>query len=203
MIAPWKADAIEGDEQQFPSIAEKIKQMEEEAKKPKLAMYEVPDVKAKMNKIAPTAKWMEARKLILVNSYFVKDIKGYNRKGRDPPKIEVSPPELKVSLPKLKTSTTEIIKTLPSTSPFKKDSQAKSTYSVVDCNPDLENKSIVDSPPDCIEVDFLSCNELCILLSCLLLLFLDYVCLCLLPAFKLFFFLIAILASACFFLYRD
>merc|ERR1711936_1110949 len=35
--------------------------MEEEAKKPKLAMYEVPDVKAKMNKIAPTAKWMEAR----------------------------------------------------------------------------------------------------------------------------------------------
>ena len=106
MIAPWKADAIEGDEQQFPSIAEKIKQMEEEAKKPKLAMYEVPDVKAKMNKIAPTAKWMEARKLILVNSYFVKDIKGYNRKGRDPPKIEVSPPELKVSPPKLKTSTT-------------------------------------------------------------------------------------------------
>merc|ERR1719447_1180909 len=61
VIAPWKADAIEGDEQQFPSIAEKIKQMEEEAKKPKLAMYEVPDVKAKMNKIAPTAKWMEAR----------------------------------------------------------------------------------------------------------------------------------------------
>ena len=178
MIAPWKADAIEGDEQQFPSIAEKIKQMEEEAKKPKLAMYEVPDVKAKMNKIAPTAKWMEARKLILVNSYFVKDIKGYNRKGRDPPKIEVSPPELKVSLP-------------------------KSTYSVVDCKPDLENKSIVDFSPDCIEVEFLSCNELCILLSCLLLLFLDYVCLCLLPAFKLFFFLIAILASACFFLYRD
>ena len=201
MIAPWKVDAIEGKEREFPSIASKIKQMEEDAKKP-LAMYEVPDVKAKMRTGAPAAKWMEARKLILVNSYFVKDIKGYNRKGRDPPKIEVSPPEPKVSLPKLKSSP-EVFKTLPSTSPFKKDSQAKSTYSIVDCKPDLENKSIVDYPPDCIEVDFLSCNELCILLSCLLLLFLDYVCLCLLPAFKLFFFLIAILASACFFLYRD
>merc|ERR1712032_546673 len=32
VIAPWKADAIEGDEQEFPSIASKIKQMEEDAK---------------------------------------------------------------------------------------------------------------------------------------------------------------------------
>jgi len=60
VIAPWKADAIEGDEQEFPSIANKIKQMEEDAKKP-LAMYEVPDVKAKMRTGAPAAKWMEAR----------------------------------------------------------------------------------------------------------------------------------------------
>ena len=45
------------------------------------------NVKAKMRTGAPAAKWMEARKLILVNSYFVKDIKGYNRKGKDPPKI--------------------------------------------------------------------------------------------------------------------
>merc|ERR1712130_814406 len=37
-----------------------IKQMEEDAKKP-LAMYEVPDVKAKMRTGAPAAKWMEAR----------------------------------------------------------------------------------------------------------------------------------------------
>jgi len=60
VVAPWKADAIEGDEQEFPSIASKIKQMEEDAKKP-LAMYEVPDVKAKMRTGAPAAKWMEAR----------------------------------------------------------------------------------------------------------------------------------------------
>merc|ERR1719500_1630872 len=60
VIAPWKADAIEGDEQEFPSIASKIKQMEEDAKKP-LAMYEVPDVKGKMRTGAPAAKWMEAR----------------------------------------------------------------------------------------------------------------------------------------------
>merc|ERR1712066_1197854 len=59
-IAPWKANAIEGEEQEFPSIADKIKQMEEEAKKP-LAMYEVPDVKSKMKTGAPAAKWMEAR----------------------------------------------------------------------------------------------------------------------------------------------
>jgi len=60
IIPPWKADAIEGEEQSFPSIADKIKQMEEEAKKP-LAMYEVPDVKSKMKTGAPAAKWMEAR----------------------------------------------------------------------------------------------------------------------------------------------
>jgi len=60
VIAPWKADAIEGEEQEFPSIASKIKQMEEDAKKP-LAMYEVPDVKGKMRTGAPAAKWMEAR----------------------------------------------------------------------------------------------------------------------------------------------
>jgi len=60
VIAPWKVDAIEGEEQEFPSIASKIKQMEEDAKKP-LAMYEVPDVKAKMRTGAPAAKWMEAR----------------------------------------------------------------------------------------------------------------------------------------------
>merc|ERR1719228_235446 len=60
IIPPWKADAIEGEEQSFPSIADKIKQMEEDAKKP-LAMYEVPDVKAKMRTGAPAAKWMEAR----------------------------------------------------------------------------------------------------------------------------------------------
>jgi len=60
VIAPWKADAIEGEEQEFPSIASKIKQMEEDAKKP-LAMYQVPDVAAKMRTGAPAAKWMEAR----------------------------------------------------------------------------------------------------------------------------------------------
>lgn len=60
VIPTWKADAIEGEEQQFPSIADKIKLMEEEAKKP-LAMYEVPDVKSKMNAPAPAAQWMEAR----------------------------------------------------------------------------------------------------------------------------------------------
>ena len=78
VIPTWKADAIEGEEQQFPSIADKIKLMEEEAKKP-LAMYEVPDVKSKMNAPAPAAQWMEARNLILVNSFFVKDIKEYGR----------------------------------------------------------------------------------------------------------------------------
>merc|ERR1712112_464126 len=59
-IPPWKLEAIEGEETEFPSIASKIKQMEEEAKRP-LAMYEVPDVKSKMNTGAPAAKWMEAR----------------------------------------------------------------------------------------------------------------------------------------------
>jgi len=60
IIPPWKLEAIEGEENEFPSIATKIKQMEEEAKRP-LAMYEVPDVKSKMNTGAPAAKWMEAR----------------------------------------------------------------------------------------------------------------------------------------------
>jgi len=60
VIPPWKLEAIEGEETEFPSIANKIKQMEEEAKRP-LAMYEVPDVKSKMNTGAPAAKWMEAR----------------------------------------------------------------------------------------------------------------------------------------------
>merc|ERR1712080_699391 len=60
VIPPWKLDAMEGEETEFPSIATKIKQMEEEAKRP-LAMYQVPDVKSKMNTGAPAAKWMEAR----------------------------------------------------------------------------------------------------------------------------------------------
>ena len=55
--------------------------MEKEAKKP-LAMYEVPDVKSKMKTGAPAAKWMEARKLMIVNSYFVKDIQGYGRETK-------------------------------------------------------------------------------------------------------------------------
>merc|ERR1712106_1197946 len=48
----------EGDETQFPSIKNKIANMEEEAK---LKLFEVPDVKSKMRKGAPAPGWMEAR----------------------------------------------------------------------------------------------------------------------------------------------
>ena len=178
MIAPWKADAIEGDEQQFPSIAEKIKQMEEEAKKPKLAMYEVPDVKAKMNKIAPTAKWMEARKLILVNSYFVKDIKGYDRKGRELPEIKVSYESAQIG------------------------NETKSAADEVDCKSDFdEDQSLFESAKT--EIEVLSRAELCIFLSPLAFLFVFYVWLCLLPALKLFLFLLAVLACACLIMYHE
>merc|ERR1712128_237042 len=54
----WKTEAIEGDETQFPSIKNKIANMEEEAK---LKLFEVPDVKSKMRKGAPAPGWMEAR----------------------------------------------------------------------------------------------------------------------------------------------
>jgi len=54
----WKTEAIEGEEREFPSIKDKIANMEEEAK-PK--MFVVPDVKSKMRQGAPAAGWMEAR----------------------------------------------------------------------------------------------------------------------------------------------
>ena len=180
MIAPWKADAIEGEEQEFPSIASKIKQMEEDAKKP-LAMYEVPNVKAKMRTGAPAAKWMEARKLILVNSYFVKDIKGYNRMGRELPKIKVS----------------------SETSPVENENEINSHFDEVANSDDTdfdEGQSLVDSAN--IEIEVLSRAELCIFFSPLASLLVFHVWLCLLPAFKLFFFLLAVLASACFILYH-
>ena len=182
VVAPWKADAIEGDEQEFPSIASKIKQMEEDAKKP-LAMYEVPDVKAKMRTGAPAAKWMEARKLILVNSYFVKDIKGYNRKGRELPKIKISsepsPAENEIN-PHF-------------------DEAANSDHT--DCKSDFdEGQSLIDSPN--IEIEVLSRAELCIFFTPLASLLVFHVWLCLLPAFKLFFFLLAVLASACIIMYH-
>merc|ERR1711970_706721 len=54
----WKTEALEGDVTQFPSIKNKIANMEEEAK-PK--MFVVPDVKSKMRQTTPTAGWMETR----------------------------------------------------------------------------------------------------------------------------------------------
>jgi len=184
VIAPWKADAIEGEEQEFPSIASKIKQMEEDAKKP-LAMYEVPDVKAKMRTGAPAAKWMEARKLILVNSYFVKDIKGYNRKGRELPKIKVSS--------ETSAAENEI------SSHFDEATNLDDT----DCKSDFdEGQSHVDSSAS-IEIEVLSRTELCIFFSPLAFLLVFHVWLCLLPAFKLFFFLLAVLACAGFILYHE
>jgi len=54
----WKTDALEGEVTEFPSIKNKIANMEEEAK-PK--MFVVPDVKSKMRQAAPAAGWMEAR----------------------------------------------------------------------------------------------------------------------------------------------
>ena len=183
MIALWKADAIEGEEQEFPSISSKIKQMEEDAKKP-LAMYEVPDVKGKMRTGAPAAKWMEARKLILVNSYFAKDIKGYDRKGKELPKIkitsETSPLENEIS------------------SHFDEATNSDDT----DCKSDFdEGQSHVDSSAN-IEIEVLSRTELCIFFSPLAFLLVFHVWLCLLPAFKLFFFL-AVLACVGFILYHE
>ena len=184
MIAPWKADAIEGEEQEFPSIASKIKQMEEDAKKP-LAMYEVPDVKAKMRTGAPAAKWMEARKLILVNSYFVKDIKGYDRKGRELPTIKVSS-----ATPPLQNEIS-----------FQFDEAAKCDDT--DCKSDFDKgQSNVDSSVN-IEIEVLSRTEICIFFSPLAFLLVFHVWLCILPAFKLFFFLLAVLACAGFILYHE
>jgi len=54
----WKTEALEGDITEFPSIKNKIANMEEEAK-PK--MFVVPDVKSKMRQTTPTAGWMETR----------------------------------------------------------------------------------------------------------------------------------------------
>jgi len=54
----WKTEALEGDITEFPSIRNKIANMEEEAK-PK--MFVVPDVKSKMRQTTPTAGWMETR----------------------------------------------------------------------------------------------------------------------------------------------
>eukprot|EP00092_Neocalanus_flemingeri_P012070 GFUD01013013.1.p1 GENE.GFUD01013013.1~~GFUD01013013.1.p1 ORF type:complete len:1302 (+),score=446.81 GFUD01013013.1:135-4040(+) len=54
----WKTDALEGEVTQFPSIKNKIANMEEEAK---TKMFVVPDVKSKMRQGAPAAGWMEAR----------------------------------------------------------------------------------------------------------------------------------------------
>merc|ERR1712211_47478 len=55
----WKDDALEGEVTQFPSIRQKISQMEEEAK----MVTKVPDVKRKLDlgELKP-AGWMEARK---------------------------------------------------------------------------------------------------------------------------------------------
>merc|ERR1711936_1465487 len=54
----WKTDALEGEITEFPSIKNKIANMEDEAK-PKI--FVVPDVKSKMRQAAPAAGWMEAR----------------------------------------------------------------------------------------------------------------------------------------------
>ena len=183
MIAPWKVDAIEGEEQEFPSIASKIKQMEEDAKKP-LAMYEVPDVKAKMRTGAPAAKWMEARKLILVNSYFVKDIKEYNRKGRELPKIQISS------------------ETCPLANEINPHFDEVANSDDIDCKSDFdEGQSLIDSAN--IEIEVLSWTQLCIFFSPLAFLLVFHVWLCLLPAFKLFLFLLAVLACAGFILYHE
>jgi len=54
----WKTDALEGEITEFPSIKNKIANMEEEAK---TKMFVVPDVKSKMRQGAPAAGWMQAR----------------------------------------------------------------------------------------------------------------------------------------------
>jgi len=54
----WKTDALEGEITEFPSIKNKIANMEEEAKP---RMFVVPDVKSKMRQGAPAAGWMQAR----------------------------------------------------------------------------------------------------------------------------------------------
>jgi len=64
-VETWKDVALEGDETQFPSIKQKIHQMEEEAKTKMVTR--VPDVKRNLNLgEVKTAGWMEARKKLQV-----------------------------------------------------------------------------------------------------------------------------------------
>merc|ERR1712198_295372 len=56
----WKSEALEGDLTEFPSIRDKIANMEDVGKT--IGIFNVPDVKSKMKtQTAPAAGWMEAR----------------------------------------------------------------------------------------------------------------------------------------------
>jgi hypothetical protein len=212
VVPPWRSEAIEGEEQDFPSIAAKIKQMEEEAKRP-LAMYEVPDVKSKMNTGAPGAKWMEARKLMLVNSFFVNDIKGYNRKEKGRPQIT---PATRFSNMQ---QTSSYMRPVPwhgmdnglpqvivdPEAHETSDNSAKEKYPAAVAE-DTTKKDDQIYTNICIaepEIEILTQKQLGIFCSPLLFLIAYHVWMCILPTLKLCMFFLGILCYICFLMYHE
>ena len=197
VIPTWKLDAVEGEEpSQFPSIADKIKGMEEEAKK-SLAMYEVPDVKSRIKVSGePAAKWMEARSLILVNSFFVKDLKDYGRVSSGVPDSTQQSDALKIKSSNINTDfsknnskNTDILENLQTGNYETNNFEAKTDK--------------ITKTYETIELPVLTFSQLGLFCTPVLTFLVFHVLWCILPFVRICMFLIIILTCTCVVVHRE